>query len=96
MFGENVACVDATALRDQLKSWAAEKLLHSENSDATTAWLGNVVKLVAPLLVVPLLSNAGASIPLYTIKADMHTHKTHTHTECQAEWHELISYWKAN
>ncbi len=47
--------VDATALLDQKKSLATEKLFDSESSDATTTLLRSVVKLVASLLVAKLL-----------------------------------------
>ncbi len=50
-----LAFVDATALLDQKTSFATEKLFDSENSDATTTLLRNVVKLVASLLVATLL-----------------------------------------
>ncbi len=58
---ENVtlAFVDATALLDQKTSFATEKLFDSENSDATTTLLRNVVKLVASLLVATLLPITG-------------------------------------
>ncbi len=52
-----LAFVDATALLDQKKSLATEKLFDSESSDATTTLLRNVVKLVVSLLVATLLPN---------------------------------------